>query len=262
MSTYDLSTIERMNAQTAIQLITENDLSGLSGPQRVQVVLAMCDELGLNPLTKPIQLLTLDGKLVAYVTKGATDQMANNRGVSTRIVDRGRDGHTYYAIVEARTQDGRTAEEIGVVSLEVYSRANQQHRPATTAETANAMMKAVTKAKRRAILSLIGLGLMAQEEAEDLVQDGRANYAALDAEVQREEAIAEAQVAQEELEDAAANWRAAWDGVTNHDEFQQLYATYKPQPGNVKLLCRSSVEAAMKRTGTIFTNGKFERAQQ
>lgn len=250
MSTYDLSTIKRMSDETAVQFITANDLSQMDGAQKVQVVLAMCERLGLDPILKPIQLLQLDGRLVPYVTKGATDQLARVHGITTKLVERKREGDVYVVVAEAIAKDGRTADNIGAVALSGNP---------TPSALANAMMKAITKAKRRAILSLIGLGLLAQEEAEDLVQSGEARYAALDAEPTHVEAVQEEQITHEELDAAVATWTAAWEATADPDEWLALYGDFKPQPDAVKQSCRKVVTTAMKRCGVEFVNGQFQK---
>jgi hypothetical protein len=238
-----------MSDETAVQFITANDLSQMDGPKRVQVILAMCDRLGLDPILKPIQLLQLQGKLVPYVTKGATDQLARVHGISTRIVDRRREGDVYVCVVEATAKDGRTADNIGAVALTGTPRPD---------ELANAMMKAITKAKRRATLSLIGLGLLVQEEAEDLVHDGVARYAALDAEGEAvQEQAQKAAMSQEEREAAVATWIAAWEGAATPDEWLAIYATFTTQPGEIKQPCRRALTNAMRRCGIKFKDGQF-----
>ena len=51
------------------------DLRDLTPPQKMSYYRAVCDSIGLNPLTKPFEFITLSGRLVLYATRNATDQL-------------------------------------------------------------------------------------------------------------------------------------------------------------------------------------------
>jgi hypothetical protein len=51
------------------QVVVSGDLSGLTAPQRLAYYQAVCRSLGLNPLTKPFEYLTLNGKLRLYALR-------------------------------------------------------------------------------------------------------------------------------------------------------------------------------------------------
>jgi hypothetical protein len=141
-------------AATLARVITSGDLSRLSDAELVTHYNATCESIGLNPLTRPLEYLTLNGKKVLYARKDCTDQLRALRKVSVQIV--GRDISDGLCIVTARATlpDGRADEEIGAVPLgNVQGEAR-----------ANAMMKAMTKAKRRVTLSICGLGFLDESE--------------------------------------------------------------------------------------------------
>jgi len=72
----------------AISEIIENgDLSRLSTEERVRYVAKVCKDLKISPMTMPLQFLRLQGKLVLYVTRAATDQLAANARLTREIVD-------------------------------------------------------------------------------------------------------------------------------------------------------------------------------
>ena len=121
---------------------------------KAEVTRQICETLGLNPATIPIQWITLGGKLIPYFTKGATDQIRQTHGISIEILERRTENDMSIVRCRATTKDGRQDESIGAVALkglqgEAY---------------ANAVMKSETKAKRRVTLSIMGLGLLDESE--------------------------------------------------------------------------------------------------
>lgn len=145
-------------ARTIEQVLMTGDLSKLSPDQRVSYYNAVCQSVGLNPLTRPFEYLTLNGKLQLYARKDCTDQLRNRDDVS--IVDLTRefiDG-VYVVTATAKTREGRTDQSIGAVSIESLKGDAK----------ANGMMKAETKAKRRVTLSICGLGMLDESEVESI----------------------------------------------------------------------------------------------
>jgi len=142
------------------QLIQGGDLSRLTSPQRSQYVWKFTEKLGLNPLTKPIDLIPLNGKLTLYANRTATDQLAKIHSISVEVLDRELDaeGGTYTVRVRVKDPSGREDENIGSVGITNLS----------GEALANAKMKAYTKAKRRAILSFCGLGFLDELEIESI----------------------------------------------------------------------------------------------
>lgn len=142
------------------QVIVGGDLARLTPAQRLDYYRRVCDSLGLNPLTKPFDYLHLNGRLVLYATRTATDQLRANRGISVDITSREMLAEAGLYVVTARAADrtGRTDEAVGAVSIAGLK----------GEALANALMKAETKAKRRATLSLAGLGWMDETEAGDV----------------------------------------------------------------------------------------------
>lgn len=140
-------------------LITGN-LASLSATQRIEYYNRLCDSVGLNPLTKPFEYLTLNGKLTLYARKDATDQLRRINGISVEITSRELMEAAGLYVVTARATDaiGRTDESIGAVTVFKL----------TGEALANALMKAETKAKRRVTLSLAGLGFLDETEVEDI----------------------------------------------------------------------------------------------
>ena len=148
---------EVMNSNILEDVVIKGDLSKLTPEQRVQYYKMTCDSLGLNPLTRPFDYIVLNGKLTLYAKKDATDQLRSLKGVSIDDVDLKEVGDNFIVKVKGHDASGRSDVEIGVVR-----KSDMQ------GNTANAQMKAVTKAKRRLTLSLCGLGWLDETEVETI----------------------------------------------------------------------------------------------
>jgi hypothetical protein len=138
-------------------LILTGDMSKLTPGQQTQYYVAVCKDLGLNPLTQPFAIITLQGKKTLYATKGCTQQLANIRKIDTEVLSRDIKDSVYIVSVRASMPDGRKTDEDGIVGISGLK----------GTDLANAMLKAITKAKRRAVLALCGLGMPDESEVED-----------------------------------------------------------------------------------------------
>jgi len=160
-------------------VLIRGDLSVLRPEQKLQYLNAVCDSVGLNPLTRPFDYLELNGKLVLYATKACTDQLRSIHKISVNIVQREKHGDVYVVTARAKNAEGREDESTGAVALikedfewvtsgsgKKYKKMKGTFTPMTPDEMANAMMKAETKAKRRVTLSICGLGLLDESEVD------------------------------------------------------------------------------------------------
>jgi hypothetical protein len=147
-----------VSAQTLEHVLGTGDLSKLTTPQRVEYYARTCHTLGLNPLTRPFRFLALNGQIQLYATRDCTDQLRKVNGITLHVVDKQIDGDVFVVTVRARTKDGREDEDMGAVSL---AQARGESR-------ANALMKAMTKAKRRVTLSICGLGMTDEAELDTM----------------------------------------------------------------------------------------------
>ena len=152
-----LTTTEPVSAQALEHVLGTGDLSKLTTQQRVEYLVATCKSLGLNPLTRPIRFLSLNGQIQIYFTRDGTDQLRSSRNITLHVVDKSIDAGVFSVTVRARTKDGREDEDIGAVVL-----------PASGDSRANALMKAITKAKRRVTLSICGLGQTDESELDTM----------------------------------------------------------------------------------------------
>jgi hypothetical protein len=141
-------------------VLIKGDLAKLSEHERVDYYNAVCKSLGLNPLTRPFDYITLNGRLQLYAKRDACDQLRKIYGISLQIVSaRINDDGIYNVHVKAKTPDGREDEDIGAVPLADSVKSDLR---------ANLILKCVTKAKRRATLSICGLGFLDETEVEDI----------------------------------------------------------------------------------------------
>jgi hypothetical protein len=157
---------EPVSAETLETVLGTGDLTKLTPAQRVEYMTRTCQTLGLNPLTRPFEFMTLNGKTVMYAKRDCADQLRATRKINLSVVDKSIDGELFMVTVRAKTPEGREDEDMGAVTL------GQLRGDAR----ANAIMKAITKAKRRVTLSICGLGFLDESEVETL--PGAATFAA------------------------------------------------------------------------------------
>ena len=153
--------ISELDSGTMLSLVTNGDCSKLTPKQQLQYYQARCEAAGIDARTQPFQFLKLGGKVVLYALKAATDQLASKHGIVCQIVDQQTEQGIRTVTVRATTKDGRQTDEIGCVPVSHIKKPD---------DLANAFMKAVTKAKRRAVISICGLGVIDESEL-DTVSD-------------------------------------------------------------------------------------------
>lgn len=156
MST-ELAVIPKVHEAIEAALVG-GDLSKLTTQQRVEYFKATCESLGFNPLTKPFEYITLNGKLQLYALKSATEQARRIHGISITSLVKEIDQELVIFTASATDGKGRTDVSTGAVNIKGLQGESR----------ANAIMKAETKAKRRVTLSLAGLGLLDETEIEDI----------------------------------------------------------------------------------------------
>lgn len=145
------------------RVFVSGDLSRLTPEERTRYYMQTCESLGLNPLTKPFDYVTLNGKMQLYALKACTDQLRGNRGLSVSVKDRVINNDILTVAVEVTDHSGRRDEDYGAVSIKGLA----------GDALANATMKALTKAKRRATLSFCGLGMLDEAELETIPPHAR-----------------------------------------------------------------------------------------
>ena len=140
------------------QVLVKGDLSILSESERIAYYKKVCESTGLNPLTKPFGYITLNRQLTLYALKGASDQLRKIHNVDIKVTDKSIEDGIFYVTVEATDRSGRTDTDMGAVSIGGLKGEAK----------ANAMLKTITKAKRRVTLSICGLGMLDETETESI----------------------------------------------------------------------------------------------
>jgi hypothetical protein len=138
--------------------VVGGDLSPLTPAERLAYYHKVCEQLGLSVWSQPFSYLRVNDKLVLYAKRDCCDQLRKLHHISVSIVSREFREGLFLVVARATLPDGRTDESLGVVSI-----ANLKGN-----DLANSLMRAETKAKRRATLSLCGLGLSDESEVESI----------------------------------------------------------------------------------------------
>lgn len=134
------------------------DLSQLSPSERLDYYRGVCRSLGLNPLTRPFDYLKLNGKMVLYAKREATDQLRALHGVSITRLEHATSDGIMTTTAYARDKNGREDADMGAVTIKGLQ----------GDALANAKMKCITKAKRRVTLAICGLGWLDETELETI----------------------------------------------------------------------------------------------
>lgn len=145
---------------TPVELaLVKNDLSKLTAEERLSLYNKTCESLGLNALTSPFGYIEFKGgKLSFYALKNCTDQLRSIHNISIEITAKSKVDDLYVITAQAKMPSGRIDEDMGTVSIKGLS----------GEALGNAMLKAITKAKRRVTLSICGLGMLDETEAETI----------------------------------------------------------------------------------------------
>lgn len=146
-------------------VVARGNLRDLNAAQRAEWYVHVCTSVGVNPLTRPFEYVELSGKLVLYATRACADQLRAKHGISITVLEQVVSQEDQLAIVRVRgtTPEGRHDEEVGIVSVAGLR----------GEALANARLKALTKAKRRVTLALVGLGMLDETEVDAIPQARR-----------------------------------------------------------------------------------------
>lgn len=140
-------------------VLIKGDLSKLTPAERSQYYMETCKSLGLNPLTRPFEYITLNGKLQLYALRACTDQLRKINNISVEIISKEAADDILSVHVRAKDKDGRVDEDLGTVAFPASLKGEAR---------ANTELKAITKAKRRVTLSICGLGFLDETEVDSI----------------------------------------------------------------------------------------------
>jgi len=121
----------------------------------------ICNELRINYKTKPFDIIDIPSRRgtrkILYLNKDGAAQLSNVFKLSVIIIDKIIHKDIMTVTVECKDPSGRVVQDIGSGYI-----------GGSGESLANCYMKIVTKAKRRAILSFCGLGILDETEVESI----------------------------------------------------------------------------------------------
>jgi hypothetical protein len=160
MKNKQLATKEPNPALALERVLIQGDLSPLNVDERLDYVKRVARAIGINPMLRPFDYITFNGKTVLYANRACAEQLRMKYKISIEIASREKTADLYIVIARAITGSGRKDEAMGAISI----------RGLQGEALANALLKCETKAKRRVTLSVCGLGLMDEIEARDIAE--------------------------------------------------------------------------------------------
>lgn len=143
-------------------LIMNGDMSKLTPQQKLAYYHQVCEKVGLNPYTRPFDYMVLNGKQVLYANKGCAEQIRNIKGISVTSMKQEQVDDIIVITVEGKDKDGRVDTEMG------FARTGNGDSKLKGDHLGNAILKAMTKAKRRLTLSMAGLGMLDETEVDSI----------------------------------------------------------------------------------------------
>lgn len=224
------------------------DLGKLSRAQQGQYVVALCRSMGLNPLSRPIELMTFQGKTIPYARKDCADQLRKIHRVSVQIKERVSEDGMFTVTARATMPDGREDEDVGAVVV-----GNLKGEA-----LANAVMKAHTKAKRRVTLSICGLGILDESEIDTMPGARRLDVTIPDADagpMATESSVSELLTA---TNDKIGDYIRAIESAPTLDDLKRIGQQVAKESEPVKAAVRSAYNArtvALKQTREVGEEG-------
>jgi hypothetical protein len=221
-------------------LVVNGDLSAMSQEQRIQYYKLVCERVGLDPYQKPFDLIKLSGKLTLYANKTCTAQLTSIRGLRVAIVAREVIGDQYVVTARCETPTGSYSEDIGAVTI------GGMRGDAAS----NAMKKAATQAKRRAILSACGLGMLDEEEVTQVQGAERMELPPIKPATTPEQ------------DEAITEWLSAIDAATGPEELTAIVMEMKTLDDSIKSAIRDYVAQRAKELGLVWKAGLYHEVQR
>jgi hypothetical protein len=144
-------------------VIVIGDLILLDPEQRIQFYVQVCETMGLDARTRPLQYfeqIDRNGKrnLILYALRAASAQLRAKHGLSVKLSPAEFSSEAVIFTATVTGSNGQTDSAVGVESLKGF----------TGKEYADRIMAAQTKAKRRAILDFVGSGMLDESEVEGM----------------------------------------------------------------------------------------------
>ena len=122
----------------------------LSVEQKYDYANWICEMMQVKAALRPIDFIPTQGGIKPYLNKGAAEIIRDARGISVSEIKVEEVNGMFIVTCNLKDRNGRTDSDIGAW-------------PKGDSEQHNSLMKAVTKAKRRATLSMCRLGGLVEE---------------------------------------------------------------------------------------------------
>jgi hypothetical protein len=156
--------LAKIQSTAVASFFETGDISGMNASQQVQYYCELARAMGLNPLFKPFDALSLQGKKVLYANRGATDALARAQNVRRECVSEPR-------VVSLPSPTGTG--EVKIVTCRYRAtlpngRAEERTATILYRDPANDFMKCETKAARRATLAVLGIGVLDESELDSI----------------------------------------------------------------------------------------------
>lgn len=139
-------------------LLLYGDMKRLKPEEKNEYYLYRCQLIGVDPASRPFDLLNLNGKEILYPNAGCAQQLTSIHGLSHRIVGKDKFDDAYVITTEITDKHGRTTQSMGAVNIGGLK----------NEALGNALMKCHTKSLRRGIFSHCGLGMLDETEIETI----------------------------------------------------------------------------------------------
>lgn len=181
----DAASLHNVAPDIMQKFVMDGDLSKIEPAYRPALVMALCRHIGVDPIERPFMVFADGKKVVLYAARACTSALCRERKISREVISVEERVIAGQPVIIARaratlTATGRYDESTGVVpvmqpEVEWREGANGKQyknvvgwRNPDPTEAANLPMKAETKAKRRAVLDLVGLGMPDESEIEGI----------------------------------------------------------------------------------------------
>lgn len=207
-----------ISAELQEKVLIGGDLSKLSPEERMSYLSHLCKSLGLNPLSRPFEYMSLNGKLTLYTRKDATEQLRKINKISIDKMEEEIIGEIYKVKAYAIDSEGRRDVATGAVNIS----------GAKGDGLANAIMKAETKAKRRVTLSISGLGFLDESEL-DTIQNISNKNPAKEKDSEKVTLLSESIIESETIECLKSSFQEAINYARSlkDKELENIFVSYK-----------------------------------
>lgn len=150
-----------MEIQAIIDKVNSKGLGVLNSNEYAAYYRHVCDMYGLDASLQPLERIKFrGGKDTLYATRKASEYLIKKHKLTVRVIDERQYGEAIK--VTARIKNPETGQFIDSWGAAVLGKGS---------ELENAILKAHTKAVRRGVLTLCGLGMLDESETENIATE-------------------------------------------------------------------------------------------